>query len=243
MLNHAFLPIGAKTNIFTVKLRSGERAHYKLTDYGVPQDARVLYVNYTPSGREGGVLFPAEIHGNVPTRPWPRHEVTLWPVPFGSARDLMENEVDVFVTWVPHTRHDDTWGRLVEAFQAYVAEGYTECLVPANVAVEASLTLYLTDYISKFVGRQWAERFLQEAATYSYQLNVVLPLITSFAGISPLPEQVRGLLNRLRDLRNQMAHRGKLDTELTKHEAAELLCAALFGFRYMRFIQSGLRLE
>jgi len=240
MHNQAFMPIGAQSKFFVLKLKSVERCHYKLTDYGIPEDANILYVNYTPSGNDQGSLIPVEFHGNIPTRHWPRHSVTLWPVPFGNTDNLSENEVNVYVTWVPHTAYDDIWGRLVDAFQAYVAGRYSEIVVPANVAVEASLSSCLTGFLAGMVGNQRAESFLEQAATYSHQLNVVLPVIAVLTNIPRLDEHVRGLLNRLRDLRNQMAHRGCLDNAIKKEEAAELICAALFGFRYMSFVKSEL---
>jgi len=77
---------------------------------------------------------------------------------------------------------------------------------------------------------------LESGATYSHQLNVVLPAFVSILKMPCLPDNIRGSLNRLRKLRNDMAHRGGLDIPIEKETAAEYLCAALFGFHYLKLI-------
>lgn len=236
MMNQAFGPVGAQSVIFRITLRPGERTQYKLSDHGIPSDAKVLYVNYTPEG----TLFPVELHGNVPTQRSLRSEVTLWPVPFGSAAETKTTDVNVLVTWVPHSQLDESWGNLVDAFEAYAAGSYHSAVVPANVAVEAALSVFLFEYLARYAGRDRVKRFLEDAATYSHQLNVLLPFVSALGGVPELPHHIRGLLNRLRELRNQIAHNGKLETLLSQGEAAELLCSALFGFRYVGLVQSRL---
>jgi hypothetical protein len=74
-------------------------------------------------------------------------------------------------------------------------------------------------------------------ATYGHQLNVILPALLRSSTAPQLPIAIRGLLNRLRELRHQMAHEGRLEEDLDRYEAAELLCAALFGFRYVSLVR------
>lgn len=237
MMNQAFGPVGARSAIFRIILRPGERTQYKLSDYGIPTDAKVLYVNYTPEGK----LFPIELHGNVPTWRFSRNEVTVWPLPSGNDVETEVTHVNVMVTWVPHSHLDESWANLVEAFEAYATGNFQSAIVPANVAVEAALSIFLFEYMSRYAGHDRVKRFLVDAATYSHQLNVVLPLVSALGSLPQLPGHIRGLLNRLRDFRNQMAHDGKLEGPLAPNETAELLCAALFGFRYVGLIQSRLR--
>ena len=236
MMNQAFGPVGAQSVVFQITLRPGERTQYKLSDHDIPSDAKVLYVNYTPEGS----LFPVELHGNLATRRPLRSEVTLWPVPFASAADTKTTNVNVLVTWVPHSQLDVSWGNLVDAFEAYAAGNYHSAVVPANVAVEAALSVFLFEYLARHAARDRVKRFLDDAATYSHQLNVLLPLVSALGGAPEIPDHIRGLLNRLRDLRNEIAHHGKLETPLSQGEAAELLCSALFGFRYVGLVQSRL---
>jgi len=42
----------------------------------------------------------------------------------------------------------------------------------------------------------------------------------------------------LKGLRNDLAHHGKLEEPLNKRQVAEMLCAALFGFHYVRMARS-----
>ncbi len=51
-----------------------------------------------------------------------------------------------------------------------------------------------------------------------------------------MTDALRGRLNRLRDLRNQVAHNGVTKKPLVPHEAAEMICAALFGFQYLKIL-------
>jgi hypothetical protein len=239
MLNQAFMQIGAKSKIFQLRLSPNERTHYKLSDYGIPENARILYVNYTPYTEGGNGYFPIEMTGNVPTRRYPRNEVTLWPVPLGEGT-AEYSEVSVYVTYVDHSELDEPWENLVNAYDLYVSEQYESCIVPANVAVESTLSIFLTHYLKKFAGKNRVKTFLEDGATYSHQLNVVLQFVVKTNSLPELPGHIRGCLNQLRSLRNQMAHNGKTDKTMTKKIASELLCASLFGFKYIQFVNSEL---
>ncbi len=236
MMNQAFAPIGARTTVFTLMIKKGQPSGYQLTDFGVPEGARILYTNYTPQGNEGGALMPIELHGNVPTRIRRRDAVDFYPMPVGESPPE-ECQVSVMVTWVPDTPGNAVWSGLVSAFEAYVNEKYEAAIVPANVAVEANLSKFMYDYLTHHgVGGERADSFLIDAATYSHQLNVLLPLIASLTGLPKLSDQLRGRLNRLRGARNDIAHHGETKKPLDKRGIAELLTAALFGLRYVQLL-------
>lgn len=235
MYFEAFAFIGAKSTWFTLILQPGVRKIFKFSDHGVPAASKVLYVNYTP----GGSLFPAELHGNVPTRRFFTDEVALYPVP-ATDQPAVDTELNVMVCWVPSTIADDSWQSLVDAFEAYATDRYAAMVVPANVAVESALSRLLTHYLERFSSKKRVEDFLDAAATYSHQLNVVLPLVASLNAIPKLPDHVRGALNRLRGLRNELAHEGVITGAYDKRAGAELLCGALFGFHYVRYVESRL---
>ena len=228
MGNLAFSAIGAETTVFKIVLRRGQVTRVRLDEQGVPQDAKLLYVNYTPSG----TLTPLEIHGNVPRRLL-QHEFSLWPMQRGNSITDETTDVNVLVMWVQYP--NDAYGleRLGTAFQAYSDGRYSDILVPANGAVELSLYRLLANNLEPVIGKSRTEDFLENSATYSHQLNGLLPFLTSAHGYNQLPDDVRGRLNRLRKLRNQVAHEGVLEESLEKTEAAELLCAALFGVHYV----------
>lgn len=239
MFNMAFMQIGAESKSFTILLKPNQRTHYKLSDHGIPEGSNVLYVNYSPYTPGGNGYFPIEISGNIPTRRYPRNEVVLWPMPLGNGSAEV-TEVSVYVSWVDHSDSDESWKNLVNAFELYVSDQYESSIVPANVAVESACSMLLTGYLEKFAGKDKVQTFLEDGATYSHQLNVVVPLIARLNKLAVLPDHIRGGLNRLRTLRNQMAHKGKPDMPLTKTDTSEVLCAALFGFRYFQYAQSEL---
>jgi len=83
--------------------------------------------------------------------------------------------------------------------------------------------------------------FLSDAATYSYQLNILLPWIAQNNDLPPFDPTIVGLLNRLRSTRNSLAHTGKTEQPLDKDQTAELLTAALFGFRYIDILKAKMK--
>lgn len=229
----AFSPIGGRWTVLQITLRPNQRTQLQFADYGIPADARILSVNYTP---QGAGLFPLEIHGNAPQRHTIPSAINLYPMPMGGeARN--STPVAVLVTWVPHSADDEAWQNLVDAFESYGAGRYQSVVVPANVAVESRLSRLLAEFLREVASRENVESFLREGATYSHQLNVLLPALRSFTNAPHLPDHIRGNLNRLREFRNQMAHRGIIDPPLQRSVIAECLCAALFGFHYLNVIQ------
>lgn len=193
MLNQAFAFIGAQTIIFRLDLQPGKRTSYRFSDYGIPRDAKVLYVNYSP---QGGGLFPVEMHGNVPTRKFFTDEVVIFPAPFEGDNLAIETEVIVMVSWVPRTADDESWQNLTDAFEYYAQNQYSSMIVPANVAVETAISRLLTPFLEQYAPKKRVENFLETAATYSHQLNVLLPLITSLLNHPALPALVLEKLNR-----------------------------------------------
>lgn len=236
--HEAFAAVGAEETVIEIVLRRNEAFPLKLSDAGVPPDARIVHINYTPNGH----LFPLEMHGNVPTRHVIRNEIFLYPWPARVDEDkLATGKVTVFVTWLKQPATGESWDNLLAAFDAYTRDAFNSTLIPANVAVESALARLMKDLLRGVDRNDRVERFLTEAATYSYQLNIVLPLVAGYAGIRPMPDHLRQHLNRLRKLRNEMAHDGKSRHSLTKAQAAELVTAALFGVRYVDFFRDEYR--
>jgi hypothetical protein len=126
---------------------------------------------------------------------------------------------------------------LVTAFESYVAQDFTAMIVSASVAVEAPLGTFLDTALTPITSSERREEFLRDAATFSYQLNVLLPLVLHRTQLPRMPEHLRGPLNRLRKLRNQIAHCGCFEQPLEQAQAAELICAAFFGFKYLEVLK------
>lgn len=235
-----FALIGAQATLTSIKLYPDRSTQLKLAEMGIPEDAKVLDINYT--SQDDGGLGAVESHGNNPHRfkHEIRHDILLHPVPFRYGDPTRETTVSVLITWVPHTTNDEAWENLVSASRAFYSRQYQSAVIPANVAVEARLSRLLTSFLDRFVSKKRSERFLEEAATYSYQLNVLLPVFAALRGVPQLPDRMRGYLNTLRSYRNDIAHKGTTEKVLEQDDMANCLCAALFGFHYLNLIESDL---
>jgi hypothetical protein len=236
MFSQAFAAIGANSSIIEFHLKPNEQTIFKFSEQGIPETAKILHVNYTP---QGGGFFPIEVHGNDATRKQRHDQVVVWPMPIGDKQEEL-TKVCAFVTWVEHSNIDASWKSMISAFEAFSSNDLEASIVPANVAVESVVTPFLFEYINQFVGKSRVEAFLDDAATYGHQLNVLLPLITSMLGLPKLDDHIRGALNKLRGYRNEVAHQGAPEKALTKEEVAEMLSASLFAFYYIKYIRATL---
>jgi hypothetical protein len=238
MLTGAYRVIGAKTKIFSFKLRNGENKEIVFKDVGIPEDAQVVSINYTPQAASLGAL-PIELHGNTPYRGLPREGVTVFGRSFPNS-DLDETDINCAICWIRPPDADDGWLHLLDAFVAYAAGNWKGVVIPANIAAESAISRAVFDAIAgmSVTSKEHLEDFLANGATYSHQLNIVLPVLVKLLGIPPLDAHIRGLLNRLRGLRNKLTHKGALPQPLDKNGAAELVVAATFGFHYARFVLS-----
>jgi hypothetical protein len=237
---NAFSPLGAKTTTFTVNARSNTRLRLDLTTYGIPENSLILAMNYTSIGAP---LCPYNMHSNNPKQrssdPPTMLNVFVAPWPDGAA---LSGAISIAVVWLPHTRDNVAWHNLVSAFDAYVAADFQQMIIPANVAVEVRLTRFLSNHLTSIASTRTVESFLNDAATYSHQLNLLLPLLLTGLKKPLMSHLLRGNLNRLRKLRNDIAHRGETETALSRPEAAELLCSAFFGFKFLLVLEEQLKL-
>jgi len=230
-----FFLLDAQFTMFQTKVFRDRITQFDLHAEGLPGDALILNVNIGGEAifcgeaggsdrvlrNTGGLL---NIHGyQMAQSPEPRAD---------------EGRANIFVTWVPTSPDDSAWTNLVTAFSHYVAATYEASLIPANVAVEARLFRFLEHNLSRAAANEAVERFLTRHATYSHQLNVLLPLVVGHLGAPQMKEDLRGRLNRLNSLRNDVAHRGRCAPPLTKDECAELVTASLFAFRYLGYLNT-----
>ena len=229
----AYTFLGAKVTLIPIYLTANQTKIVNFIDSGVPEKSHIVCINYTP---ENGI-FPLEVHGNQPMRGEQPKQVTLFgrPVVEGSSRKA---KINIAVTWIPESIKFAPWQSLIEAIDAFAQKRYARIVIPANVFVETLTRSVLSEVMVKMLPRERVDEFLSNAASYSYQINVLLPIFATFLALQPMPEKVRGMLNRLRKLRNSVAHGRDQDIEIDRHEAAELLCAALLGSSYCLYVQS-----
>lgn len=226
-----FFLLGAQGTRFRIKLIREQILYLNFGDYGVPVDATIVDVNFTSVG---GGLVPAAIQSNQPYRRGQviHHRMGLYPVPLFPDAPTNETRVDVRATWIPHVEGDDVWMDLVNAFRSYFTEEYSAAAIPANVAIESRVGRLFTSCLEQVIAKQRVAGFLTDAATYSHQLNVLLPLLARLIGFHPLPDHIRGALNGLRNHRNTVAHKGTPATPPARDTVAEWLCASMFGIHY-----------
>ena len=77
----------------------------------------------------------------------------------------------------------------------------------------------------------------------SSALNVILPILCEAAHVPRLPDIVRGEINRLRKLRNDIVHKGVKKTAVDEEAAAAMLTASVFGLEYLRYARPRLTPE
>src|SRR5437016_13631508 len=85
---------------------------------------------------------------------------------------------------------------------------------------------------SNGIGRDRRRGFLESEATYGGQLTVLLPVAAAAQGLPELPGPARAALARLRNLRNDVAHRGLQAVAITEDDVASSIAGAAAGVAY-----------
>ena len=204
---------------------------FDLREKGVPANAQLLRVVHHASGEAVAIVdLDATDSARAPT-----FAIRVLGVPVVGAEDVLDVQGQTTVTWAEHDADDEGRRSLNRALMALADDRLEETIVPANVAVEVTLNRVLGQHLEDVgIGKERAKAFMSDAATYSHQLNVLLPVLLHGTGAPPMSDHLRGLLNRLRDLRNAFGHRGQAKAPLTREVVAECLTAAVFGFHYVR---------
>ncbi|MBK8998674.1 MAG: hypothetical protein IPM35_23375 [Myxococcales bacterium] len=222
---------GCRTLLFEVEVPPEQTVEVNLADRGVPDNAEIVYMNLT--GRGG--VWPLMVHGNDAIRDPLGAKFWLYGRPHKDPAEGLGHGVGIMATWFVRSPDDTVVRHLVDAARHYQAERFDAVVVPANVAAEASLTPVLTHFFERYAGKGHVEEMLEKGATYSHQLNVLMNVAAEVLGAPRLDDHIRGLLNRLRKLRNDIAHEGKCKGQ-TRTDAAEHLAAAFFMVRYAKVL-------
>ena len=227
--------LGAKNSFFTFSLAPGQTKTVDLAEFDVPAEAVILSVIYTPNGTG---CFPLETHGNDARRKNATTKFQVFGWPLGEPAGTIP--IATSVCWTDQRGDPDAWVMLADALQAAALEQYSRVLVPAHSAFEIGLSHLLKDILCRQSPRDDVNRFITESLTASAALNVLMPYVCTSEKFPRLREEIRGQLNRLRKLRNEVVHEGVLERDLDKAEVRELLCAAVFGFEYVRYLRKRL---
>jgi len=234
-----FSAIGATLSVIEVHLTPNGVVDVDF-DKLIGAGKRLLWVQYLPIGNHDGAVWPIEIHGNDPFRA-PRPQIRLFGHVHGNPPPEHQ-KCTIAVSWVEHSPDDSSWTSLVDAFEFFYESDYPGIVVPANVAVEVRLGRMLTELLMKkaSLGRERTEQFLQDGATYGYQIDVLVPLIVALTGGLALRQRVAAGLKQLRKLRNDIAHRGEPSKAISQESASELLVASLFAVVYVEMLRQKL---
>jgi hypothetical protein len=223
--------VGARHTAIAYRLPVGTPTGFDVRDKGVPKDATILRIRHT-AGLANGVSI-VDIDGNDSARA-PSFTVRVLGVALAEGAST-EMQATTTVTWAHHDADDDGRRSLNQALMAIADGRLEEAIIPANVPVEVTLAAVLEEHLRDIgVSNTRLTPFLRDAATYSHQLNVLLPIVLWGTGVPLLAPHLVGVLNRLRGLRNGIGHRGKSEQPLTRAVIGECVAAAVFGFHYAR---------
>ena len=223
--------VGARHTAIMYPLAVGQAATFDVRDKGVPQDATILRIRHSAALADGVAVL--DLDGTDSARA-PEFVVRVIAVSLGVGGSS-DAQIETTVTWAHHDADDDGRRSLNRALLALADGRLEEAIVPANVAVELALNAVLDEHLHAIgISNTRLKPFLTDAATYSHQLNVLLPMVLWGTGAPELQEHLRGVLNRLRDLRNGIGHRGRAKQPLTREVVGECVAGAVFGFYYVR---------
>lgn len=228
----ALASLGAAQTSFVMPLETGKYYSVELTNYGVPAEAKILRRIYTG---QGGDVTAMEWHGNAPPLRFPGTVLRLVGVPLGEGPIPRVGQVAINVVWI-RREDSDEWSYLVTAFDSAAAGEYAPSMVFAQSAVEISMMPVIESRFRLHAPEKKVKRF----TNYSRALNVVLPYLCGEAGLAQMPTAIHDALDKLRNKRNKIIHDGAKAVAITPADAMEGLCAAAFGFEYMRYVRSAL---
>ena len=232
--------LGVKMAFDSVEITEGKFLEIDFTKLGVPETADIISINYTPEGEAG--IFPIEFHGNSPSylRKYYDNKVSIFPIKFNSEAEDNETKLNISILYTENTSVASK--NLIEAFIFHRENELEKFVIFANIAVEETLEKFLYNYLvynddihisNKIIGN-----FLEDSISCNDQLNVLLPILISLSNsvYKPLSDEIRGNLNRLRKLRNEMAHTGKLETSISMEDGKQLLMSSLFMLVYLEYV-------
>lgn len=222
----------AQTNLVT-RMEGGKYYEVDLTEHGVPPDAKILARNYTG---QSGTMTAVEWHPNAPPLRFPGTTLRLLGVSLEGGSLPRVGQVAINVVWI-RGDESDAWPYLTTAFEAAAAHEYAPSIVFAQSAVEVSMMPTIKERLGLRAAAERVESFMKDSLTYGHALNVLLPYMSGELGVSKMPDVVRGALNKMRKKRNDIIHEGAKVATVTAEDAMEGLCAAAFGFEYMRYVR------
>lgn len=226
---------GARSNFLVPTLQRDQPLDIDFDTEGVPSDAQILAINITPQGP----AYAAQVRQEYFVRDQIRNNLLLYPVVVGPL-PADEVKLAMMVTWY-RTGTDLAAEYLFDALHAFNEETRTDQLthstarwqriiIPANLALELAVKRFVSDASKKL-------SFKIRKSNYDTALNKGLPTVAALLSVPVLPNHITKVINQLRTIRNYVVHQGAPQIPLNRREAATLVAAALFGFRYTGWVR------
>jgi hypothetical protein len=230
---------GSTQSGFLFNLAAGQSKELDLTEYGVPSDALILDVSFTP---QGGNCLPLMVHGN---RAYTRTVGTKFWVYGRPILDCVSEpgRISARVVWVKNHKESPSGSYLLDALDAAAGRRWSNVVLSSYIAFEVSLMPLVTKSMQKFISKKRIENLPPNEISSSSAWNVLLPLLLAANSVPTAPEPVSDALNGARKLRNRIVHEGLLEPEVNENAAGQALCASLFGLAYLRYVSPRLLLE
>jgi hypothetical protein len=236
--------IGGVHTIFDFRIARDELVHLDLATKDVPPSASVLSINCTVNteGREHSV-HPLPILGNrLASRMRIPHKLAFHGRAFPNTDPSGSTLVHCSESWHTPPDADDGWSHLLDALSEFADGDLRGSIIPANIAAESSLTAAMFAALNGWVGARRVERMLVDTG-YANQLKALLPFVCGALSLRMLDREIVSRLDDLRDLRNKVAHRGAFEKTPTRETVRDRLAAAVFGFRYGRYLRAAIALQ
>jgi hypothetical protein len=226
--------LGAEVTYVDFPLEVGQTVTIDFAEYGIPKGATILSVDWCSMN---GNCMPAELVPGAASVNYKYMVTEVVGVLSRIASPPESSVVQARITWIFESNPTPDWLHLRDGFRAYSQERYREFIIASSSVVEVSCFRLLSVVLEKTLGKDKLSRFLRDI-TFSTAMNVIVPIISSYERFPLLPDHIRGLLNRLRSLRNEVIHEGTLSA-MTTRETQELLCATCFGHQYFALLTRG----
>jgi len=168
MNNGLYHLLGLPSKIYTVILQKEKSKTINFSDFGIPEEAIIVYINYTTQNTD---VSTVQVHGNVPYVNLPQKEVTLYPIPMS---EKVENEIETSIMIMWSDNKDVEIKYLLDAINYFNMQKYDEMIIPLNIAIEAYITSVLFRHFQIVWNDKVASRLIN-SLDYSYILKKLLP--------------------------------------------------------------------
>jgi len=236
---------GFKGMIGSIGIRPFLITTINLHDQGLPEDAVIIRINYTPEGSRLGT-FPLEMHGNTPNRNFVSPKLSLYgsvgglshtevrPGEYGadiSKVDLANfTKVNVYIIYMSIENLDLPAEYLYYAANEYLKESWREMIINVSIAAEVSVSRVCESYWLKVFKGSDVEKL--QKTDYRTKLFYHLPLAAHCVGENKIDKPIRKALQELLEHRNQLMHLGNFKTKPPIKQLNKMIMAVFFLREY-----------